>query len=292
MNKKETFKIEDKEYAVVFPGAKESREAQKAYNTTFASSIKEGCLLRESLDKYMKEQGLWGEEEDEQYKEILKNLNDNELKLQRGGIKLSEARTIAIEMREKRLELQTLLAKRNALDINTAEGQAENTRFNTLVSLCLVYNDTGKPVYKNLDDYIENANTEVAFTGAQLLANITTDFNKNFEHTLPENKFLKKWKFADEELRLVNKNGHLVSKDGKLINENGHYVDENNNLVDVNGKKIDEDGNYLVEKSPFLDDDGKEIAEPVVEEATETVNEPKEDRQEGVVEEELTSSAE
>ncbi len=234
--KKETFKVtsvDEKtkktkitEYAVLLPKPKDGREAQGAYNATFAAALSSKGLLRQRVSTYMREQGLWDDKKEAEKRALMTEMNEMELKIQAGGIKLTEAREIALSMRRTRFALQQLLAKQNELDVSTVEGQAENARFNALVSMCLVYNDTGKPVYKDMDDYLEHGDKEQAYTGAQTLAMMMFQVDKNHEANLPENKFLSKWKFVDEELRLVNKDGHLVDTDGRLINEEGYYVVE------------------------------------------------------------------
>jgi hypothetical protein len=268
--KKETFKITKEldgqktttEYAVLDPRPVDAREAQKLYNATFAEVLGNGGLLRQRLSTYMREQGLWDDAKEAKQTELVEKLNELELTLQRGGIKLQKARELALDMRRTRAELRTLIAERNELDTSTAEGQAENARFNALVARCLVYNESGEPVYKDVDDYLEHGGDEEAFAGAQALASMLYSLDKNHDATLAENKFLKKWRFVDDEYRLVNKDGHLVDTEGRLINEDGHYVDENDNLVDVNGNPVDDDGNYKVESSPFLDDDGNPLPDP------------------------------
>lgn len=269
MNLKETFDLVKEQngqkqtvtFAVKRPTPEEGRKAQASYNQTFGNALKTGALLRARIDGYMREQNLWDDSKEAAHQQILSQLSEMALQLKKGGIKLSEAKKLAIQMREKRAELRTLIAQRNQLDLNTAEGQAENARFNALVSMCLVYNDSGEPVYKSLDEYLQHAGDEEAFTGAQTLAQMMFTLDKEYEANLPENQFLKKWKFVDNQLRLVNKDGHLVDEDGRLINEDGHYVDADNNLVDKEGRRVDEKGNYVVEAQPFLDDDGNPIVE-------------------------------
>jgi len=268
--KKEVFTIaneegKDVEYAVVSPKPSQGREAQKAYNTAFAEAVDAKALLRKRLNTYMREQGLWSDEKETERDKLIARINELELSLQRGGIKLTEARDMAIEMRRVRLALRELLSESTELDTNTAEGQAENARFNQLVALCLVYNKTGEPVYKDIDDYLENGDSPVAFRGAQELANMMFQLDKNYDTNLPENKFLSKWKFVDEQLRLVNKDGHLIDTEGRLIDENGRYINDKGEFVDIDGNLLDDDGNYVVESSPFLDDDGNPIVEEVEE---------------------------
>jgi hypothetical protein len=288
--KKEIFKVEKKdgdgkvtkvtEYAVLTPRPQDGREAQKVYNETFAAALKSGGLLRERVSTYMREQGLWSDEKEAKQKALIEELNRLELKLQRGGIKLTEAREIALDMRRTRIKLRDLISKRNELDVNTVEGQAENARFNALVARCLVYNETGEPVYKDVDDYLTNGADEAAFRGAQALASIMFQLDKDHESSLPENQFLSRFKFIDEELRLINSDGKLCDADGKLINEEGHYVDAEGNLVDIDGNLVNEEGNYVVDQQPFLDDDGN----PIVEDESTPVEAPAEDEEEPAAE--------
>lgn len=264
---KETFnvKVGDKELvlAIVRPTQPQYRAAQMYYNKVFAELLDANTLMRAKLNEYMRRQGIWSDDKEKQYVQLFDRINSNELKLKKGGFKLSDAKNVALEVRELRTKVRDLVAQRSATDSNTAEAQAENARFNYLVAQCLVYEDTGKPYYRDVEDYLERMDEEAAFEGAKRLSSILYEIDPNFEAGLPENKFLKQYGFIDDKLRLVNKNGHLVDTEGRLINELGQYVDKNGNLVDRDGNPINSDGEYIVEEAkPFLDDDGKPIPIP------------------------------
>lgn len=262
---KEVFKAtvngEEKELCVKRPSPADGRKAQAVYNQTFASALQAGGLLRARVDAYMHEQKLWDDKKEAEHQGYLKQLSDYELRLKGGGIKLSEARKLALRMREVRGKLRELTSERNSLDINTVEGQAENARFNALVSLCLVYNDNDEPVYKSLDDYLEHGSDEAAFKGASALAHLLFKLDKNYESSLPENQFLLRFKFVNEDLHLINKDSKLVDEDGRLVNDEGRFVNSDGEYVDKEGRRVDEDGNYIVDEQPFLDDDGNPIVE-------------------------------
>ena len=175
-------------------------------------------------------------------------------------MKLQKAKELAIQMRRKRIELRELLAEKISFETNTAESLSENTKFDFIVSQC-TYHTNGSKVYDSLEDYETKSDDPVAFQAAQALAEMMFSMDKDFESNLPENKFLKQYKFVDEELRLVNKDGKRVDTEGRLINEEGRYIDEEGGYVDVDGNPIDEDGDYLVEDVlPFLDDEGNPLA--------------------------------
>jgi hypothetical protein len=268
-NNKEVFQAvvdgKEVELAVIKPNSTLNREAQIEYNKTFSMLLKNGGMLKETLDAYMREQDLWNDKKEKIYQELITFLVESQNKLEKqGGIKASEARTIAIEMRRKRFELLSLLSVRSQVAMNTVEGQAEDYRFNYLISKCLVYNNDGKPVFTSLDDYLDHSNEDYASVGASKLASLIHGYNSDIDNTFVENMFLKKYGFVDDKLRLINKEGRLIDEDGRLINEDNRFVDKDGNLVDASG-------NPLVEFKPFLDDDGNPITFGKLEEPKESL---------------------
>ena len=260
---KQIFKVnigdKEVELAVLRPNASQAKDAQLAYNSAFADAVKSGALLRAKLENVLIEQGVWSKEKQQQNDDLVTSINDSEQKLAKGGIKLSSAKDVALEMRVKRAQLRALISERTEYESNTAEGQAENARFNSLVSSCTVYNDTGKPVFNSMDDYLNRSTEEAAAQAASTFANMMYGLDDDYEKNLPENSFLKSYKFVDEELRLINKEGNLVDSEGRLVNEEGRYVDEDGNYIDVDGNPVSEEGEYKFEFSPFLDDDGNPV---------------------------------
>lgn len=242
------------------------REAQKVYNQAFSDAIKAGSIVRAKLDDLLKEQGLWDEKKEARFKTIQKQLLDKEKKLAEGGISIKQAKTIAIEMKKLRLEMRDLISNRTELDNHTAEGQADNARFNYMVSASVVYKDSQKPYFNNYEDYLNRSSSEVAIKAAQKLASAIYGLDSDFEKKLPENKFLLQYKLVDDSLNYIDKNNRRIDEDGRLIDEGGRYIDEKGNFVDKEGNPVSEAGDYIVNFKPFLDDDGK----PIVLEKTET----------------------
>lgn len=177
----------------------------------------------------------------------------------KGGFSLKEAKNLAIEMKKTREEVRELISVRTSLDNHSAEGQADNAKFNYLVSSCVVYKENNQKYFNGLEDYMNRSDDPAALLGAQKLANMIYGLDNNFEKNLPENKFLQKYKFVDDKLRLINKDGKLVDIEGRLIDENGRFINEKGEFVDKYGNRVDKDGEYVVDSQPFLDDDGKPI---------------------------------
>ncbi len=250
---------EEKEFIVRNPSLDDQREAQKIYNQAFTDAIKSKAVVRARLDDLLKEQGLWDDEKQVKFDTLQKEISDGEAKLAKGGFSLKQARELAVHIKELRDDMRDLISVRTSLDNHSAEGQADNQRFNYLVSACVVYKEDNKKYFNNMEDYLNRASDPVALLGAQRLANMMYGLDNDYEANLPENKFLKKYKFVDDQLRYVNKEGHLTDRDGRLIDDEGRFIDSKGNFVDKYGNKVDSEGDYVAEFEPFLDDDGNPV---------------------------------
>jgi hypothetical protein len=264
---RKTFKtmIDDKEVelAIVSPSSKVLHNAQLHYGKIFADALKNGALLKVKLESFMREQDLWNDTKESEYNTLNNQLRESALKLKKGGIRLKEARRLSLEMRKLRFKLRNLVAERVSLDSNTAEGQADNSRFNFIVSQCLVYNDTDDLVFETFDNFIENMTADYVVQASRLLSSLLYGLDDNYERNLPENKFLLDWKFVDEKLRLINEKGQFVNEDDHLVNEDGFLINEKGEFVDINNNVLTETGNFAVESKPFLDDDDKPIEKSI-----------------------------
>lgn len=248
-----TFKVGDNEYKVRQPSLQENNEAKKVYNVAFNEALAAKSPLQIKMADILKEQGLWSDDKQAQYDKLNKDILEREFTLHKGGIYKSKAREIAIKIKNLREELNALFTPMSNFRIRTCEGQAENAKFDYLVSVCVVYTD-GRPYFSSYEDYLNRSNDAVAIVGAGKFADLHYRLNDDFQSDLIENKFLKEHGFVDDKYRLIDSKGRLISEDGRLINEDGNLVDENGNLVDVLGHKIDKDGQFMGESAPFLDD--------------------------------------
>ena len=261
--KTEDFKVtidgEEKTFTVRSPSLADQREGQKVYNQAFTDAIKSKSVVRAKMDDLLEDQGLWNAEKQAEYSRLQQELLDGEKKLAKGGFALSEAKKLAVKMREVRNKIRELISVRTSLDNHSAEGQADNARFNYLVSVCVVYKDNDKKYFESLEDYMNRIDDPVALSGAQKLANMIYGLDNNFEKNLPENKFLRKYKFVNDNLRFIDKKGRTVDAGGRLIDENGRYINENGEFVDKDGNRVDETGEYMFTAEPFLDDNGQPV---------------------------------
>ena len=275
------------------PSTKEYRDSQVEYNRAFRSALEGGAILKKKLGEYMRSQGLWDDAKDSEEQKLLARISDLDGQLKKGGIPLSEAKEIALDLRRIRAEFRLLIAERTVLDGNTVEGQADNARFNALVSLCVYKEDKATLAFSDLNSYDKVADEEWAAKAAGELASMIYELDPDYDNSLTENKFLKTYNFADETNQLVNSDGHpifvdrednnkeyLIDKEGKFIayNTDEGYKNqdpEDSYLVNKNGDKVDEDGNIIEGFSPFLDDSGKPV--PVPKKAEDSTEETEEE---------------
>lgn len=232
-------------------------QAGKVSAKMWAECVRDEIMTKKELEKFMKEHDIWNKDKEEEQKKITQEINDLERQLYIGtkGKRLSksEGKRIAIQMRIKRNELRDLISERMSLEQNTAESLSDNARFDFLVANC-TYDENGQKVYKDLDDYTENSDSEIGFAAATALAQMMYSIDKDFEARLPENKFLKMFNFVNDDLTLVNDKGCMVDAEGRRIDENGYYLNEEGKRVDKDGNLLDENGNYILSVE-FVDDE-------------------------------------
>jgi hypothetical protein len=276
-NNKRTFEVDGSQYAVRVPTVQEIKEANEMRAKTFNDALSRGDLLRDQLETELRKRELWNDDREQEYQTLRREVLDGEYKLQKGGVRLNQAKSIALDMSDKRSKMVGLLSSRTDLDSNTCEGKADAARFNYLFACCLVYDDSGEHFFPNkLDDYLLNQDDPVALAGATEFYYLISG-SESVDETLPENQFLKKFKFVNDDLRLIDDGGKLVDGDGRHIDEEGNYITYNKDgtttKVDPSGRPVAEDGTFDIEHSPFLDDSGKPIDESAFEEIAEDVAE-------------------
>jgi hypothetical protein len=264
------FEVDGTTYAVRIPKVQDIKEANELRSRTFNEALSRGDLLRDQLESELRKRSLWNDNREMEYQTLRKEVLDGEYRLEKGGIKLKQAKDVAIDMSEKRSKMVDLLSSRTDLDSNTCEGKADAARFNFLFACCLVYEEDDTPYFPNkLDDYLENQDDPVALQGANEYYYLISG-SDSFDSNLPEHVFLKKFKFTDDQNRLIDNEGRLIDQEGKHVDENGLYIKWSKNgtstSVDANGRKVNDEGRFDVKSSPFLNDDGSPIDDSKYEE--------------------------
>lgn len=244
MDKKEFTIVEPdgKEIKLVFrqPTYEEITEADKIYASKISELIRENTkgrlVLRQEVNKFMRESGLWTEKDEKELQEAHNYILDALGKLKKGGTKLTEGRQLAISIMDKRREIFNLNRKFNFLDNATIESVAENEKNDYLVYAGTEYADTNERYWNSFEDMkgdkLSTAYDKAANVAVTVLYNVNTDF----ESDLPESKWLKKYNFVDKDLNFIDRNtGKRVDRDGKPVEELEKELNQRvyNLLVDV-----------------------------------------------------------
>jgi len=254
---------DDTEVYIKDPSVADQRDSRAIYNKVFKSELESGAYLRDELEDILRERGLWNDKKQMDYTKLIQDLDAHEMKLSKGGIKLADAKKIALDIRGIRFRMRMLLADRAKFNSSTVEGQAENQQFNFLLSRSAVYNNNrDKTYFKSYEDYLNRSNDNDSVLIASKFAKVHYG-TLGTEKDLPENQFLQRFHYVDDNLRLVNSDGHLVNMDGNLIDEEGRLIAYSNDgvayFVDSDGNPLDDRGNYKFDDAVFLDDDGNPV---------------------------------
>jgi hypothetical protein len=236
-------------------------QASKLYSNKLAAKIAQqlddegrpAFLTRSKVRELLTKTGDWNSDMEAELVSSAKKLLELERKLARGGIKKSEGKTLAIEIKSLRVRQLEILAKTRNMDEFTLEAQVENANFDYLIFSCIL-NEEGDKVFKNVEEYKESGEDPIITNAAVRLAEMLYGYDANEEKNLPENKFLMKYGFVDKDLKFIDKDGHYVDSTGRKIDEKGRLVNDNNELVDINNEKLDNEGNPIEEFQEFIDD--------------------------------------
>lgn len=246
------------------PTSRDSLEAQKIYMKHFRLALENGGFVEEEVEKILKDRNIWNDDKEAKVKELSEKIMRGEKQLAMGGrdeegnkFTKEQARELALQMARWRNEQLMILAERNSISDNTVQSVANNARFDAQVALCTKHEDgrfvyDGKDVFEKHQNYVYSKEWEVSIKAAEALAEMLYGLVIEDAKNRAENRFLLKYGFVDEKLRLINKDEHLIDEKGNLINEEGYYVDKEGNIIDLYGNRRDKDGNIIAD---FVDYD-------------------------------------
>jgi len=247
MKKETRFTTKNGTEVVIKPiNAKIQNESTFVYNKAFSNALKNGSLLRQKLERYMIEQGMWGDEVQAEYEELLKEMGSIEKKLNSGKdendkkIKLSEGKELALQLSKLRGKLTKILQQKNSLDSSTAEALADNAQFNFyLVKSCYDYK-TQTPLFSSEEEYIDKGDEEFSIEVATKFAEYYYDYDSEHEKQRTEFKFLKRFDFIDDEGYYINSDGERIDSKGNVIAEE---EEDEENKIDVMVAEFEDDIN-------------------------------------------------
>lgn len=219
-----TFKttVGDKEVEILIkkPSSIDVAEADKIYAKTVADLLTSdgNYMLASQLEKYLREKNIWTDEDDKEVISLEAKIAEAEKKLSKGGISLSEGRKIAISMTDYRLAIMDKMSKRQALDDITIEALSKEERFDYLIYSCTINNLENKNYWETFESLKEDKLSSVYVKARENLLSLIFDVSTQIEKSLPENKWLAKYGFVNDNLELIHpKTKQPMDRSGNVI---------------------------------------------------------------------------
>lgn len=224
-----TVTVDGKEIPLVAvrPDQSVRQAAELVRSKAWGEAAQKGITLEAKLKDLIRQQGLWDDEKQAELDAIDKRISDNERKLPDAngkvrvpGLKKSDIRQAAIQMRRDRGRRVELLEPVTSLKNNTAEGHAENARFNFMLTKCVLRRDWGRgdqPYFGSVEEFLERGRDADAAVCAEKFAELYYGTDPNWLQQLPENQFLVKYGLADPETLELLLDGKAVNADGTLV---------------------------------------------------------------------------
>lgn len=251
---------EDRVVEIHKPTPKIEAEGNMASSKVFAKLVKEkdeegkpAYILRSQLNSYLANIGIYSDSDIDDINTFGDRIKELEELLSKGGKKKSEGREAAIELRRLRYAIYVLLMRQTEFDKNTVEHYSDNARMNYLVTKCICF-EGGLPVFKSVDDYESDSILQEALAEPiKILAGMVSQYDPDFEKNMPENKFLKKYGFCDDQYRLIDSNGNFIDGDGNRVDSDGNKLEPE--------EKIESVGEFLDDDPPKVEPVENDIAE-------------------------------
>ena len=252
MSKNNTFTVDGKTYKVLSVSPEIQLESQRYYAKAFDQAIDDGAPLHIQIKSMLQQRKLLDDKSDEQKLSVLrKEIKDLELTLRKGvlnGQRMTkpQGRAIALQIRSKRSEINSIGGDISSLFSSTAENQADNERYQYYIYACTVNEYDGSPVWKTFEDFkASDTKSELVQKALSTFLLVSAGIDKNFEKNRYENQWLIKMKFMNEAMQLTREDGKAVDEEGRLINAEGRFIDESGGFVDAFGNAVDKEGNLL-----------------------------------------------
>lgn len=218
---------------------------------------------RDNMMEYAKEKGLWSDKDDLDMKTLEQQIITKSKELIKGNMKLSRGYSLAMEIKDHRVEIKPFHDRQYSIYRFTAEYCGEEALKRYLVAATAVYADSGKKVFKNMDDLLSPNNKK----SKQILEHydiIIQLQNQSMSPIEVEMVFLRDYGF-------LTNDGDLLSVDKKTILYN--LYKKENEIVEEEGffGFYEEDGS--VAKTVFEDDVEQSGPEVVINEVEVETNE-------------------
>ncbi len=168
------------------------RKCDAEYHLAYTQLMMKGIMPRATLEKHMIEKQIWTPDDEKKLKELQSQIVNLQIKLEDAKTH-DQGLTVAKSMGELRGQcLRLVEVKANVLS-NSCESLADQIRRDSYIAFATVYADTGKPVFKDYNDFLRRAgeSEQVVMDTRSVVLQLASDtFNESLTG-LPEVHYVK-----------------------------------------------------------------------------------------------------
>lgn len=163
------------------------RKCDSEYHLAYTQLMQKGIMPRATLERMMQEKGIWTQEDEKKLRELQAQIVKLQIELEDSKTH-DKGLTIAKAMGDLRAQcLRLVEVKANVLS-NSCESLSDQIRRDSYLAHGTVYADTGKPVFKDYNDFLRRAsdNEQVVLDARQVMLQVATETFNTSLTGLPE----------------------------------------------------------------------------------------------------------
>ena len=178
-------------------------KGQNLYSQCIKLGLQNGLMFAATLENYMREQKIWGPEQENAVSNLRDQIFNLTTQLKTGKntngeiLKVEDGKNIAYEIRVLKNRINELNSVKSSLSDNTVESVADNSRFDFLATNS-IFREDGNLVFSNVDEYSNCSEQEYVQKAAYELMSLLYNIDSDWQKKTIENAFLAKFGFIDE----------------------------------------------------------------------------------------------
>jgi hypothetical protein len=170
--------------------------ADLKYREAYSVAFRNGLLTNAEIVKYLRERGIWTDEQEKESYDLRISLRELELKLEDPTLSDEEGQAIVAQIKLGRDKLTEHNQQIRAIADNTCESTAMEARNQFLAATCVVNARSGVKVFKDMKDFLARLDEQVTLDSYReaVITNLEDQLNMALPSDLtshyPENKWL------------------------------------------------------------------------------------------------------
>ncbi len=199
MNKLD-YTVEENNYYVRIPNQRDMNNADLIYKTKYSEALRYGALTAAEAQKIIDDREIFGPNDEAEVRKLFIELHALGEKLM-DTEKFTKAAELIFEMEQLRGKIMHINMRKNNILDNTAESYADEHRLQFYAVACS-FGEDEKPVFKDIDDYLERATEEVARVSLTKIIHLIANEGKDFRTEWPEYQWRMRHGLMDEDLNI------------------------------------------------------------------------------------------